>query len=74
MKKRTENGNINILSEDQVVFLYTEVKKYGRGISDTALKMGIPRTTVAASLINEADQILQINLISHFKMPRIEFK
>lgn len=52
MKKRTENGDINILSEDQVIFLYTEVKKYGKGISVTAEKMGIPRTT-ASSIINK---------------------
>lgn len=52
MKKRTENGNINILSEDQVIFLYTEVKKCGKGISETAVKMGIPRTT-ASSIINK---------------------
>ena len=72
MKKHTENGNINILSEDQVVFLYTEVKKYGKGISDTALKWAFQGLQLVVLSIKEADQTLQINLILYFKMPRIE--
>lgn len=52
MKKRTENGEINILTEQQVVELYTAVKKGGEGISKKAREMGIPRTT-ASSIINK---------------------
>lgn len=51
MKKRTENGAINILSEQQVVELYMAVKG-GIGISEKARQMGIPRTT-ASSIINK---------------------
>lgn len=52
MVKRTTNAQINILTEQQVVELYTEVKKNGVGISIQAKKMGIPRTT-ASSIINK---------------------
>lgn len=52
MKNRTDNGSINILSESQVEFLYTEVVKFGKRISETARQMGIPRTT-ASSIINK---------------------
>ena len=52
MKKRTENADINILTKEQVVDLYTSVKKCGVGISAKARDMGIPRTT-ASSIINK---------------------
>ena len=51
MKKRTENGKINILTESQVIDLYTSVKS-GIGISEKARQMGIPRTT-ASSIMNK---------------------
>ena len=52
MKKRTENGEINILTVEQVVSLYTDVKKHGKQITKTATLMGIPRTT-SSSIINK---------------------
>lgn len=52
MKKRTENGKINILTVDQVVDLYTSVKRDGVGISEKARQMSIPRTT-ASSIMNK---------------------
>lgn len=51
MIKRTSNGQINILTEEQVVDLYTCVLA-GMGISEKARQMGIPRTT-ASSIINK---------------------
>lgn len=51
MKKRTDNGQINVLTKAQVVFLYTSVLQ-GRGISEMARDMGIPRTT-ASSIMNK---------------------
>lgn len=52
MKKRTENGQINVLTVQQVIELYRAVKQFGEGISEKARKMGIPRTT-ASSIINK---------------------
>lgn len=52
MKKRTENGEINILSKEQVIDLYLAVKENGIGISTKAREMGIPRTT-ASSILNK---------------------
>ena len=51
MKKRSERGTISILSKDQVVTLYRSVLN-GRGISEMARELGIPRTT-ASSIINK---------------------
>ena len=52
MKKRTENGQITVLTEEQVIDLYTAVVRDGVGISVKAKEMGIPRTT-ASSIINK---------------------
>jgi len=52
MKKRTENGQIKVLTVEQVIDLYTSVKRDGGGISAKAKEMGIPRTT-ASSIINK---------------------
>ena len=52
MKKRTESNEINILTTEQVIQLYTAVKKHGKQITKTATLMGIPRTT-ASSIINK---------------------
>lgn len=51
MVKRTSNGQINILTEEQVIDLYTCVLA-GMGISEKARQMGIPRTT-ASSIVNK---------------------
>lgn len=52
MVKRTSNGEINILTKEQVIDLYVSVKQGGVGISEKARQMGIPRTT-ASSIINK---------------------
>lgn len=52
MKKRTDNGQINVLTKEQVVDLYTSVKRDKVGISEKARQMGIPRTT-ASSIMNK---------------------
>lgn len=52
MKKRSEYGDIKILTEDQVYDLYLAVKRDKVGISEKARQMGIPRTT-ASSIINK---------------------
>ena len=52
MKKRTENGVINVLTIEQVIYGYTAVKKYGKQITATANDMGISRTTLS-SIINK---------------------
>lgn len=52
MSKRSSMTSINILTENQVVELYTKVMKLGKGITATAKEMGIPRTT-ASSIINK---------------------
>lgn len=51
MKKRAEHGSTYPLSEDKVVTLYCGVLN-GRGISEMARELGIPRTT-ASSIINK---------------------
>ena len=52
MIKRTSNGQITVLTELQVVDLYTAVKRDGVGISEKARQMGSPRTT-ASSILNK---------------------
>jgi len=52
MLKRTTFADIQILTKDAVIYLYTQVKLYKEGISATARNMGIARTT-ASSIINK---------------------
>lgn len=52
MIKRTSNGKINVLTEEQVIDLYTAVKRDKIGISMKAREMGIARTT-ASSILNK---------------------
>jgi hypothetical protein len=52
MIKRTTNAQTTILTKDQVIDLYTAVKRDGVGISEKARQMDIPRTT-ASSIINK---------------------
>ena len=52
MLKRTSNGEISVLTEEQVIDLYTAVKIDNIGISKKAKEMNIPRTT-ASSVINK---------------------
>ena len=52
MVKRTSNGQINKLTEEQVVWLYTAVKRDGVGVGEAARHLGIPRTT-ASSILNK---------------------
>ena len=52
MKKRTDNGQINVLTKEQVIDLYLSVKRDKVGISEKAWEMSIPRTT-ASSIINK---------------------
>lgn len=52
MEQRTENADIEILSVEQVIELYTAVKRDGVGISVKAREMGLPRTT-ASSIMNK---------------------
>lgn len=73
MKKRTENGQINILTKDQVVYLYTRVKKYKEGIAEIARELGIPRTT-ASSIINKRSRwditdLLDLEFTNETKTP-----
>ncbi len=55
MAKRTAIKVVNVLTENQVIELYTKVVRDGEGISATARKMGIPRTTVS-SIINKCSR------------------
>lgn len=52
MKKRSEYGDIKVLTKDQVYDLYLSVKRDKVGISEKARQMGIPRTT-ASSIMNK---------------------
>lgn len=52
MRQRTENADIDILTVEQVIELYTAVKRDGVGISAKAREMGLPRTT-ASSIMNK---------------------
>lgn len=52
MVKRTTEAAINVLTEQQVVELYTAVKRDGVGVSEQARRMNIPRTT-ASSILNK---------------------
>jgi hypothetical protein len=56
MKKRTENADIDILTVEQVIDLYTSVKRDGVGISEKARQMGLPRTT-ASSIMNKRSRV-----------------
>jgi len=52
MIKRTTEAAICILTEQQVIDLYTAVKRDRVGISEQARRMGLPRTT-ASSILNK---------------------
>lgn len=52
MEKRSAYGSVTWLTVDQVIDLYTAVKRDHVGISEKARQMGISRTT-ASSIINK---------------------
>ena len=61
MKKRTENGKIVILTEDQVRECYTRVK-LGEGVNVVAKSMGKSRTTIS-SIMNKRSRSAITDLI-----------
>lgn len=65
MKKRTENADINILTVEQVIELYTSVKRDGIGISTMARYLNIPRTT-ASSIMNKRSRGAITNAIDDY--------
>jgi hypothetical protein len=52
MRNRTDAGDVDILTVEQVIDLYTAIKRDKVGISAKARELGIPRTT-ASSIVNK---------------------
>lgn len=73
MKQRTENADIDILTVDQVIELYTSIKRDKIGISVKAREMNLPRTT-ASSIMNKRSRVIITDAIDeHLKSENVIF-
>lgn len=73
MKKRTENGEIDILTASQVIDLYTSVKRDRVGISAKAHQLGIPRTTASSIMNKRSRSAITDRIDTYLRKPREVF-